>query len=157
TIYRQVEILNAHGFKAFVGLPKKPVTDFYGTTAQLLIHGGRIQVQQGGIFFIPQGFPPEGRGFIGTPARTLLFFQNQYYLPFTCDPSAGIAEFGVHEVIASSEAVRDFFRDVYGVADVPLLPYAVDPQRFRPAAQKKRQIAFMPRKLRADARFIEAT
>jgi glycosyl transferase family 1 len=67
---------------------------------------------------------------------------------------AGIAEFGVHRVIASSEAVRDFFRGIYAIPDLPLLPCAVDPGRFRPAARKKRQIAFMPRKLKADAAFI---
>jgi hypothetical protein len=69
---------------------------------------------------------------------------------------AGIAEFGMHRVIASAEAVHDFFPDIYAIPDLPLLPCAVDPGRFRPAARKKRQIALMPRKLKADAPFIEA-
>jgi hypothetical protein len=156
TIYRHVEILNAHGFRAFVGLPKKPATDFYRTTAQLVIHGGRIHVERGDVFVIPEGFAEHVRALMPTRARRLMYCQNQYYLPFTSDPRAGIAEFGVHGVIASSEAVRDFFRDIYGVTDLPLLPYAVDPARVRPAAAKKHQIAFMPRRLGEDARFIEA-
>jgi glycosyltransferase involved in cell wall biosynthesis len=156
TIYRHVEILDAHGFNAFVGLARKPATDFYDTRAPLLIHGGHLQVQPGDVFVVPEGFRTYVEALIDTPAKRLMFCQNQYYLPFTSDPRAGIAEFGVDGVIASSEAVRDFFRNVYGVDDLPLLPCAIDPGRFRPAERKKRQIAFMPRKLRRDASFIAA-
>lgn len=156
TIYRHVEILNACGFEAFVALPNKPAKDFYGSTAQLLIHGRHINVVPGDVFVIPEGFPQYVKALMGSPVKRLMFCQNQYYLPFTSDPRAGISEFGVHGIIASSEAVRSFFRNVYGLQDLPLLPCAVDPACFRPAARKVRQIALMPRKLRADASFIEA-
>jgi glycosyltransferase involved in cell wall biosynthesis len=85
-----------------------------------------------------------------------MFCQNQYYLPFSSDARAGIEEFGVHSVIASSQAVQEFFCEVYGLTDLPVLPYAIDKARFAPSASKKRQIAFMPRKLPADAAFIES-
>jgi hypothetical protein len=155
-IYRHVEILNAHGFTAFVGLRAKPETDFYGMNAPLLTHGGYLEVQPGDVFVIPECFPYLVKALVGTPAKRLMFCQNQYFLPFTSDPRAGIAEFGVHGVIASSQAVSDFFRDVYGVAELPLLPYAIDPARFTPDRNKKRQIAFMPRKLPQDASFIDS-
>ena len=156
TIYHHVEILNAHGFAAFVGLRAKPATDFYETNAPLLIHGGRLQVAPGDVFVIPECWPRLNRALKGTPAKRLMFCQNQYYLPFTSDPRAGIAEFDVNSVIVSSQAVKVFFRDVYGVADLPLFPYAIDPARFAPARQKQRQIAFMPRKLPKDAAFIKS-
>jgi Glycosyl transferases group 1 len=156
TIYRHVEILNAHGLSAFVALPGKPPVDFYGTTAPLLIHDGRLPTQAGDIWVTPEGFAGYVEALMQMPVKRLMFCQNQYYLPFTKDPRAGIAEFGVHGVIGSSEAVRTFFRDVYGVQDLPILPYAIDPTRFRSAAAKRRQVAFMPRKLRQDAAFIEA-
>ena len=156
TIYRHVEILNTHGFTVFVGLATKPTVDFYGTTAPHLIHGGHLHVQPGDIFVIPEVFPYFVKALLGTPVKRLMFCQNQYYLPFSFDSRGGISEFGVHGVIASSEAVRDFFRDVYAVKDLPLLPCAVDPARFTPNRSKKRQIAFMPRKLRQDVPFIQS-
>jgi glycosyltransferase involved in cell wall biosynthesis len=156
TIYRHVEILNAHGFTAFVGLRTKPKTDYYEINAPLLIHGGYLEVRTGDVFVVPECFPHLARPLMGTPAKLLMFCQNQYRLHFTSDPRAGIAEFGVHGVIASSQAVHDFFRNVYGLADLPLVPYAIDPARYAPTGRKKRQIAFMPRKLPEDAVFIQS-
>ena len=156
TIYRHVEMLNAHGFEAFVGLRTKPETDFYETNAPLLIHGGRLRVALGDMFVIPECWPHLNRALRGTPAKRLMFCQNQYYLPFTSDSCGGIAELDVNSVIVSSQAVQVFFRDVYGVGDLPLLPYAIDPVRFVPRRQKQRQIAFMPRKLPKDAAFIKS-
>jgi glycosyltransferase involved in cell wall biosynthesis len=154
-IYRHVEILNAHGFEAYVALHSKP-TDWYGTTAPLLVHGGQLKVKRGDIFVIPEPFPEFVAALANLPVTRLMFCQNQYYLPFTTDPQLGIAEFGVDGIIACSQAVLDFFRDVYGAADLPLLPCAIDPVRFTASAQKKRQIAFMPRKLPQDAVFIQS-
>ena len=155
-IYRHVEILSAQGFKAFVGLRTKPATDFYGMNAPLLIYGGYLEVRQGDVFVVPECFPHLVKALVGTPAKRLMFCQNQYYLPFSSDPRAGIAEFGVHGVIVSSQAAREFFRDVYRLADLPLLPYAIDPARFAPTGRKNCQIAFMPRKLPQEAAFIES-
>jgi hypothetical protein len=157
TIYRHVDILTGNGLPAYVALREKPKTDFYQTTAPLLIHGGRLQARAGDIFVIPEGFTSYVRALTPSPAKRIMFCQNHYYLPFTANAGAGIAEFGVHGVIASCIAVQNFFRDVYGISDLPLLPsYAIDPKRLTPADFKRRQIAFMPRKLPQDAIFIEA-
>jgi hypothetical protein len=155
-IYRHVEILTENGLPAYVALPEKPKIDFYQTTAPLLIHGGRLQPRPGDIFVIPEGFEGYVRALMPFPAKRFMYCQNQYYLPFTVNARGGIGEFGVHGIIASSIAVQKFFQDVYGVSDLPLLPYAIDPKRFAAADFKKRQIAFMPRKLREDGIFIAA-
>jgi hypothetical protein len=86
-----------------------------------------------------------------------MFCQNQYYLPFTENPRAGISEFGVNDIVVSSVTLQKFFRDVYGISDLSLLPCAIDPERFAAADHKRRQIAFMPRKLPGEAKFIAAT
>ena len=156
-IYRHVEILTENGLAACVALREKPKIDFYQTTAPLLIHGGHLQVREGDIFVIPEGFVEYMKALTPTRAKRLMFCQNQYYLRFTADARAGISELGVHGVIASSIAVQSFFHDVYGIADLPLLPYAIDPRRFAAADDKRRQIAFMPRKLPDDGVFIAAT
>ena len=154
TIYRHAEILAEHGFPAYVTLPEKPPVDFYGSHAPLIVHGGNMPVGPGDIFVVPEGYPEIVAALKSTPAKRLMFCQNQYYLPFTPDPRAGFAEFGVHGVIASSDAVRAFFGDVYGLTDVPFVPYAVDPAIFAPVPEKRRQIAFMPRKLAQDIPLI---
>jgi glycosyltransferase involved in cell wall biosynthesis len=158
-IYRHVEILHAHGLPAFVTLPRRPARDFYGSTAPLLIHEGPLQnlARPGDIFVIPEGFPAVMKALAQTPARRLMFCQNYYLLPFSREPGAGIAEYEVNGVIASSQAIRDFFVDVYRISDTPILPCAIDPARFQSAPRKKHQIAFMPRKLRREASFLIAT
>jgi glycosyltransferase involved in cell wall biosynthesis len=158
TIYRHVEILHGHGLPASVAISKAPARDFYATTAPLLIHGGHLNelVREGDAVVIPEGFKSYLQSLVSTPAKRLMFCQNHHYLPFAQSPNLGIAEFNVDGVIASSNAIRSFFRDVYGIMDVPLLPYAIDPNLFRPADLKKRQIVYMPRKLGRDAAFIES-
>lgn len=156
TTYRHAEILAAHGLPAFVTMTEKPPVDFYGSHARLIIHGGKMPAGRGDIFVIREGDPEVVAALKSTPAKRLMFCQNQYYLPFTSNPRAGFAEFGVHGVIASSEAVQAFFRDVYGLTGIPLIPYAVDPAIFAPAPAKRRQIAFMPRKLTEDIPLIQA-
>jgi len=156
TIYRHVEILNSHGMPAVVALSKRPSRDFYDTTAPLLIHGAKFKMEArtGDIFVIPEGFPDHVKALMGTPAKRLMFCQNQYNLPFSTNAQASVDEFNVHGIIASSEAVRNFFKNVYRIPDLPILPYAIDPVRFRPAARKERRVAFMPRKLPHEAAFI---
>jgi glycosyltransferase involved in cell wall biosynthesis len=155
-IYRHVEILKAKGFAAYVALPRTPPVDFYGTTAPMLLHGGRPQPQAGDIWVIPEALTAYVKALAGAPVKRLMFCQNQYYLPFPARPGPGIAEFGVDGIVVCSQAVRKFFADVYGVPDLPILPCAVDPARFAPARTKRRQVAFMPLKLPADGPFIEA-
>ncbi|MEO8977702.1 MAG: glycosyltransferase [Casimicrobiaceae bacterium] len=157
TIYRHAEILTQHGLPAFITLAEKPAVDFYSSHAPLIVHGGSMRLVPGDIFVIPEGFPNIVGALKPTPAKRLMFCQNQYRLPFRADPSAGIGEFGVHGVIASSEAVCAFFRDVYGLTDIPFIPYAVDPAIFAPRPAKRRQIAYMPRKLAQDIPLIHAT
>jgi glycosyltransferase involved in cell wall biosynthesis len=158
TIYRHVEILHANGLPASIAISKAPARDFYEIAAPTLIHGGRLEqlVTANDVLVIPEGFKAHLDALAGLSAKRFLFCQNQRFLQFSEDPSLGVAEFNVDGVIASSQAICDFFRDVYGLTDVPLLPYAIDPELFKPANEKRRQIAYMPRKFGAEAAFIEA-
>jgi len=155
TIYKHVELLAANGFPAYVLIREKPKVDFYQTTVPYLF--GPIEPLASDICVVPESFPDILRALKSTPAKRIMFCQSLIYLPFTEDPGDGIAEFGVHRIVVCSHALQNFFRDVYGVADLPLLPCAVDPKLFVPTAHKRRQIALMPRRLPEDAKFIEAT
>lgn len=144
----------AHGFSAWVHLVERPNVDFYNTTAAQLI--GNITISTSDIFVIPEILEWALRQFKPIPIRKFLFCQGHGLLPPVDDPDDACGEWGVDGVIASSVAIRDYLRDSFGLLDVPLLPCAIDPI-FAPAAHKKRQIAYMPRKLPEDAAVIEAS
>jgi hypothetical protein len=165
--YRHVEILHQKGFPAFMALPRKPKVDFYESKAPLLIFGSwfmnsraaiRRAARPGDIWVVPEAFMSYLRALANTPVKRIMICQSQWALTFPADPKAGIAEFGADDLLVTTENQMQFFRDVYGVSDIPYIQgYEVDTRIFRPAAQKKRQIAFMPRKLPVEARFLEAT
>jgi hypothetical protein len=157
TIYRHAEILADHGIPALVALPQKPAVDFYASRAPLIIHGGCMPMHSGDVVVVPEIFRKHLEAIKSLPVKRVMFCQNQYNLPFRQIPGPGASEFGVRTIVASSEAVRTFFRDVYGIADTPLIPYAIDPAAFFPATVKRRQIAFMPRKLGQEVPFLMAT
>ena len=157
TIYRHAEILADNGIAAFVALAQKPAVDFDSSGAPLILHGGQMLPQPGDVFVIPECGPRYVRALEAVPVKRIMFCQNQYYLPFREPPGSGASEFGVHTIVASSEAVRTYFRDVYGIADMPLIPYAIDPTAFSTTTVKRRQIAFMPRKLGQEVPFLKAT
>jgi glycosyltransferase involved in cell wall biosynthesis len=153
-IYRHVEILMAHGFSAFVHMREQAEIDFYHTTAQLLI--GNTVLNTSDVLVIPETFDWALKQFRSLPLRRLMFCQNHNFLPPVANPRDALTEWGVHGVIASSLAIQTHLQSRHGLSDVPLVPCAVDPIRFAPVKQKKRQVAFMPRKLRADTKKIYA-
>lgn len=136
---------------------KRPSGCLAKPIAPLTVHGGALRTDPGDIWVIPEGFSRYVDALRPAPVRKLMFCQNQYYVPFPVQPGPGAAELGVNGYIASSVEVQRFVADVYGLSDVPLIPCAVDPNRFAPAAQKKLQVACMPRKLADDAAFVQAT
>lgn len=156
-IYQHAALLARRGLRACVALPARPPVDFYGSEAPLWIHGGALAPEPGDIWVLPEGFQSYAQALRHSPVALLMFCQNQYYLPFGPDARTGFAEFGVDGVLASSEAVRSFFEEVYGLRDVPLIPCAVDTEVYRSAAVKKQQVAFMPRKLGDEVGFLQAT
>lgn len=156
-LYKHVDLLNQHGFHAFIALSEKPSVDYYDFNIPLLIHNDSIELEPSDICVIPEVFPDYMEALRSIRAKKIMFCQNQYYLPFKQNPEIGILEYPVDSFIVSSEALRTFFYDVYGIANIPLIPYAIDTQVYVSVQNKVRQIAFMPRKLPAEAKFIEAT
>ena len=101
---------------------------------------------------IPGGFFVGGATFRHDPVQTPDFLPK----PILCSDSlVSIGDwrnYGVEGVIASTVTVRDFLL-LAGWPDAPLVPYAIDTERFRPQP-KTLQIAYMPRKRSLDATTI---
>jgi len=157
TIYKHVEILNKHGYQAYVALRHQPTEDFYGSSAPLILHQGNLSIKNGDIWVLPEVSQKLMFILKDYPVRKVMFCQNHYYMPFSDDSSLGIHEYPVDNIIVSSEAIRSFMKKVYDFNNAQLIPYYIDKSLFFEPEYKIRQIAYMPRKLPKLARFIEAT
>ena len=157
TILDHVRVLSNNGISAWVAMPEQPTLDFYQTDAPTIIYRESLEVSEADICVFPEGLLGYNQALKGSPARRLMFCQNQYYLPFSARADLGFSEFHLDGVIASSIAVQSCLEDLYGLQNIPLIPYAIDPSAYARESNKKRQIAFMPRKLGDYVSFIHAT
>jgi len=155
-IYEHVEMLADNGYDAYISMLKMPDRDLYQSRAPLLIHQGKVVWKNTDIFVFPETFPDLIHAFKNAPVRKIMFCQNQYNLPFMIGSQQDFfAEYLVDGLIISSEAIRKFILDIYGLADIPYIPYSIDSNIFY-SKEKKRQIAYMPRKLPRNAIFLES-
>jgi hypothetical protein len=157
TILDHVRVLSKNGMSAWVAMPEQPALDFYQTEAPTIIYRDSLKVFEDDICVFPEGLLSYTHAVNGRPAKRLMFCQNQYYLPFSSRPELGFSEFNLDGVIASSLAVQSCLEDLYGLVNIPLIPYAIDPSTYARESNKNRQIAFMPRKLGNYVPFIQAT
>jgi len=149
-LYEHVEALRRAGFDACIlhnssgfkpawlspSVPIRYVSDgFYPDKSDFVV--------------IPEDFSAAIRNFASLECRRAVFCQNQYYAAIGLQSIGDWRNYGISSVIASTETVRSFL--VYANwPDAPLVPYAIDVDKFRPA-QKSLQIAYMPRKRGMDA------
>jgi len=157
TILDHVRVLSQNGISAWVAMPEQPTLDFYQTDAPTIVYRESLGVSEADICVFPEGLLGYNQALKGRPAKRLMFCQNQYYLPFSARADLGFSEFHLDGVIASSIAVQSCLEDLYGLQNIPLIPYAIDPSAYARESNKKRQIAFMPRKLGDYVSFIHAT
>jgi len=155
-ILTHVETLNRHGIAAWVALPEIPEIDFYEFDAPKIIYREFVEVSSSDICVFPEGLLEYMSALRGEPGKRIMFCQNQYYLPFSKDPARGFSEFDLDSVVVSSLTIKYCLQDLYGLADVPVIPCSIDSSLYLPTSKKIRQIAFMPRKLGPDAEFIHA-
>lgn len=153
-IHAHVEILAAHGFDAAIAMVEPDATDFYQSTAPKVFHGGALALRDGDRIVIPEVVPKYVPEDAGRAVRRIMLCQNQYYAPLGTDGRPPLSALGLDRIIVTSTAIADYFRYVHGRDDVALVPCAIDPARFAPAAQKRRMIACMPRKMPIEAALI---
>ena len=155
-IYEHVEILHENGYHAFVSLPSLPLKDLYKSRAPVLIQNGNLVWERGDIFVFPEAFPDFMKAFKDVPVKKIMFCQSQYNLPFYIGYQGDFySEYLVNGLIISSKSIGKFIEEIYGLSNIPRIPCSVDSTIFFPK-EKKRQIAYMPRKLGKEAIFIES-
>jgi hypothetical protein len=155
TAYRHVELLTGMGFDAWVWQPEgHPV--WFKSEARLVEGLSEATLRPDDVLVFPEviGFP-EFAPFLHTrqPCTKLLFCQNQYYVFNEWIPKSTHAQLGFRDVFCSCEPIKRMLESVLGLKDVPLIPYDIDRERFRPRA-KTLQIATIPRKMPRHASMI---
>jgi len=90
------------------------------------------------------------------PQRKVIYCQNHFYSTYRLLDLQNYADYGVTHILCSSRTIYDYARMRHPQLTAHVVPYAIDPNLFRPAPKQKR-IAFMPRKRSVEAAFIRDT
>lgn len=101
--------------------------------------------------------PEPWDGWIGrlgrASARRYVFCQNHFYLFHGLSRWRSYAEAGVDTVFCCSEVIAEFLMTQLQLTRAPVIHNAIDHDLFKPL-EKRRQIAYMPRKMKVEARFL---
>ncbi len=114
-----------------------------------------LRLGRGDVLVLPEGSPEfyaEMAALAGV--RRLVFCQNHFTFIHLLGPRRDWRELGISGVFACSREAARLVGGAVGLAEVPVVPCAVDPALFRPRA-KKLQVAHMPRKMPQETRSIQ--
>lgn len=151
TTYRHAEMLRDHGVDALVFSPDGH-PDWFQSRAR--VHqDSRFVFHPDDIVVMNEIVDDVALNFLRVAARKQMFCQNQFYVFGRHLGLHDHAELGIEQVYCSSQSIQAFFRSVYGYGELDVVPYAIDSALFRPA-DKRLQIAYVPRKLPFEAEFI---
>lgn len=153
TAYAHVGRLRAHGFDAAIMLTTGRRDAYYDSAVPELVFQSGMALNATDILVIPEGWHEFIRSFGASSLRTMVFCQNHFYMFEGLREARRFEDLGVEKVFCGSEYMAGALHEMLGYADLPVVPYAIDPALFRPRA-KQRQIAFMPRKRTEEAGFI---
>jgi len=154
TIYRQVEALNRNGVEAAVLNPLGHPTWFKSEVPVIRSGGLSFEVRDAIVF--PEAFTvgdPITRQLLQMRASRHVFCQSYLYALNGIISERTPQSLGITSAYACSSTVARFLREVFGFADVPVVPCMVDTTVFRPGL-KTPSIAYMPRRLPETAELI---
>jgi len=152
-VHRHAALLAGMGFDARVLAPRGRPVWFRSDAA---VEGGaRLRVDPDDVLVFGEEMDGSFAASLRLPCRRELYCQNHHYLLHDRLGARSLTEAGFHRVYAASRPIRDFLGTVMGVAGADVVAPPIDPALFRPATKRLR-IAFLPRKLPEQARFIQA-
>ena len=195
-LYRQVDVLNKHGYKASVvhghkhfrvtwfknntkvvwdpivanldnsakkgfknrlkGIVKKTLGNSKYDTS---IINEQLHLEKDDIIVLPE-FYGKAVNNVFTRQKTVIYNQNCYYtfrgygIPNQSDATSVYKQDRLQGVIVASEDAMSYIKGFVNNKPVYRVKYGIDNNVFSYQAEKKKQIAFMPRKLREDSEQI---
>lgn len=155
-LYRHVELLIHDGFDAIIWQYRSRL-DWFSSSAPVH-HGSTLAIGRDDILVVPEPFVLPG----SDPApgcRKVIYNQNHFYTFASVEPSQFPTWTPRPAVWASSATIAETLRRLkpfLPIADIRILPYAVDTQLFRPGWVKRKKVVWMPRKRRYEASLLRA-
>ena len=153
TAYNHVRVLLDNGFNAAIILCGP--NDDHSNSANVpeLTFDENMKFQRDDIVVLPEGWRDYIRIFGASPLRTIVFCQNNYYVYDGLGDSRNHEELGIDRVFGGSQFITKSLEKQLGYKNMAIVPYAIDPEIYR-SLEKSRQIAYMPRKMPLEARFV---
>jgi glycosyltransferase involved in cell wall biosynthesis len=145
-LYRHVEILNRHGFSAYVlhHLPGfKPA--WFETDAPTVYWTEKLKLHRNDVLVIPEGHTDVIIRTTDAEYERVVIALSWSYIYSRLPVGRDWRHFGIRHVIAGSLYVQEFISRSMGLESTAIAS-GVDLTLFRPADHRKCQIAYMPRK-----------
>lgn len=145
-LYRHVEILNRNGWPARIlhHLPGFRPT-WFETEAPVVYWNEKLKLARGDVLVIPEGHTDILVRTAGAEYERVLIALNWANIYARLPLGRDWRDFGIRHVIAGSRYEQEFIARSMGLEST-VIASGVDHTLFRPAARKKCQIAYMPRK-----------
>jgi glycosyltransferase involved in cell wall biosynthesis len=147
------EALIAQGRDAVVFEQNGQRPPWFASTAPI-VGQGIFSPDADHLYVLPEDQPHILSDFARLPQRKVIYSQNHFYAALGIADAAGYADYGVTAILCSSRTIYDHCRIRHPNLRAFVVPCAVDPAQFKPAAAKQNIIAFMPRKRAIEAVYI---
>ncbi len=151
--FRHVETLREAGYDAIVVTSDGRPPDWFETSAPVFPLG-ELQIHSD-ILVFPENNPNILRQLAAWPNRKIVFCQSQQRVYWGLSGARDYRDFGVTCMICVGATTAVFCRRRCPSQPIYIVPNYVDTALFRPAAPKRLQVAFAPRKRPMEAGIIE--
>lgn len=152
-IFRMAEALIAQGRDAVVFEQNGERPVWFASTAPVVGQSIFNDIS-GHLYVLPEDQPRILADFARLPPRKVIYSQNHFYGALGIGPARSYADYGVTDILCSSRTIYDHARHRHPALRAHIVPCAVDPALFAPAAGKQKVIAYMPRKRPIEAVYL---
>jgi hypothetical protein len=146
-LYRHVEILNKHDLWASIvhASPGFRIT-WFEHNAPICYRSSLAELSQDDVLVIPEVMTSLMKEVEHSVATRVAIGLNWAYIYMALPAGEDWKSYGINHAIAGSQYEREFILKTMGI-NAHVLVSGIDSDLFRPATDKRLQIAFMPRKM----------
>lgn len=152
--YRHVELLRKNGFDAYILLVNQDDDKFVDVKVPELRPGRDFAVRPNDVYIVPEPWAPQLRHVGALENPSYVFVQNHYYMYHGLRGARSYQELGISGVFCCGDVIADALKKQLHV-DAGVVHNGIDLGLYRPL-EKKRQIAYMPRKMRKGAFYAQS-
>ena len=154
-----VAMLRKRGLRAFLQYwPSGTTVERFEAKAPVALHGSKLMFHPDDIVVLPEGWRKPLNHFAALPCRKILHCQNPHYVFAGVDDVADYQKLGREQAIVCSGYTGRYLRELGFSAPIHVVRPALDSAFLRTVSgheNKRMQIAFMPRKLSLESRYVQ--